>query len=355
MQTSDAPVHTSGVILRNAGRFVFQFGFNAARDALGVVRLGGHVEPGESPDQAAVREAFEEARTRVAITPSRTTFRYEEREAAIDLVPTTWGAGPPAPLLLADMTDSGVNGLSVTYLAESFDEPTPAAETQALAFLTVAEVRAVADSSISLGDLIESGGVVKDPSGLPRHLPLRPHGQMRALSILLARPYGDELAAGWSETRVVTDRLVLRPLNEDDQEALIALFTDPEVRRFVGGPMTAEAAKSATTVKGERWGHFMICDQVTGSVIGTVSFARKDVDWDLSYQLAKSHWGQGLATEAVQAALRWFFGETDAPVVTALTQEANVRSIQLLHRLGGSVTERTMYRDQPQLKFAISR
>ena len=187
VQPSGETVLTSGVILRNEGRFVFQFGYNAARDALGVVRLGGHVEPGESADQTAVREAFEEANTRVELIPSRTTFRYEARETTIDLVPTTWGAGPPAPLLLAEMRTAGVSGLSATYLAESFDSPTPSAETQALLFLTAAEVRSVADSTIARGEFIAGGGVVNDPSGLPRHLPRRPHGQLLALSILLGR------------------------------------------------------------------------------------------------------------------------------------------------------------------------
>lgn len=186
-ETPGETLLTSGVILRNARRFVFQFGYNAARDALGVVRLGGHLAPGESPDRTAVREAFEEANTRVKLIPSPTTFRYEASETTIELVPRAWGAGPPEPLLVAEMTESGVGGLSVTYLAESFDSPTPAAETQALVFLTAAEVPSLAGSSLTLGEFIEAGGVVKDPSGLPRHFPLRPHGQVLALSILLER------------------------------------------------------------------------------------------------------------------------------------------------------------------------
>lgn len=159
----------------------------------------------------------------------------------------------------------------------------------------------------------------------------------------------------WSKTSVVTDRVLLRPLAEKDRPALIALFTDPEVRRFVGGALSPAAAESASTPRGERWGHFMICDRTTDSVIGTVSFARKDADWELSFSLAKSHWRRGIATEAVEAALDWFFAETDAALVTAVTQEVNESSMRLLNRLGGSVTSSTMYRDRPQLVFAISR
>lgn len=178
---------TSGVILRNAGRFVFQVGYNAARDALGVVRIGGHVEPGEPAAQTAVRESLEEAGTRVTLIPSPRTYQYETGDDIIELVPTTWDAGPPAPLLLAEVTGSSSSGLSVTYLAESSDSPVPAGETQALLFLTPAEVRLISESSLTLGELIRIGGVVEDPSGLPHHLPLRPHGQARALSILLER------------------------------------------------------------------------------------------------------------------------------------------------------------------------
>jgi RimJ/RimL family protein N-acetyltransferase len=41
-----------------------------------------------------------------------------------------------------------------------------------------------------------------------------------------------------------TSRLVLREVNADDAGLLVALRVDPEVRRFLGGPMSLDEAKS---------------------------------------------------------------------------------------------------------------
>jgi 8-oxo-dGTP pyrophosphatase MutT (NUDIX family) len=136
------PVVTSGVLLRWRDRFVFQTGLNRSGERLGVVRLGGHVEPGETPAECACREAREEANIAVRLVSAPTTHSYEVNAEAFDLVPTSWRSEPPMPLLVAAMTPEP--GLSVTYLAESDDEPRPGAETQALLFLTADEVKLLA-------------------------------------------------------------------------------------------------------------------------------------------------------------------------------------------------------------------
>ena len=43
---------------------------------------------------------------------------------------------------------------------------------------------------------------------------------------------------------LTTDRLVLRPLRESDLEALAAIYADPQVMRFLGGPRTREDART---------------------------------------------------------------------------------------------------------------
>lgn len=58
--------------------------------------------------------------------------------------------------------------------------------------------------------------------------------------------------------------------------------------------MGLESARDATKIRGERWGHFVICDRTTGAVVGAVSVARKGGRWELSYQLAKALWGTGI-------------------------------------------------------------
>jgi 8-oxo-dGTP pyrophosphatase MutT (NUDIX family) len=184
-------VVTSGVLLEYDKYYVLQTGMNRARDALGVVRLGGHVEPGEDPTQCALREVREEACTDAEIAPADTAYSYEPDGETFRLTPFRAGLPPPSPLLIASMAPAP--GVSVTYLAHTRDRPTPGAETQALIFLTLDDVRWITADAVTLGDFLAAGGIVDDAVELPRDLRLRPHGQLLALSQLvrleLVRPF----------------------------------------------------------------------------------------------------------------------------------------------------------------------
>lgn len=186
MDARETPaVLTAGLILRSGDRFMFQVGLNATRDALGIVRLGGHVEPGETPAQCAVREAAEEACVRARIVSPPSTFAYQVDSAEFVLARDTWSAAPPTPLLVAAMS-TAPPGASVTYLGEFTDRPTPGGETQGLVLLSRREVQWLTSASVSLAEFLESGGVLVPATDLPTNMALRPHGQLRALSILLA-------------------------------------------------------------------------------------------------------------------------------------------------------------------------
>lgn len=184
---TSAPVITAGLILRNGGRFVFQAGYNATRDAIGIVRLGGHVEPGETPAECALREAAEEGCVRASIVLPPDTFVYEVDGESFDIARYDWPGEAPVPLLVATMTSSSAPGLSVTYLAESTGMPTPGGETQALVFLSSEEVHWLTSTTVSLAEFIDSGGRIVAASDLPADMALRPHGQLRTLSMLLSR------------------------------------------------------------------------------------------------------------------------------------------------------------------------
>lgn len=176
-------VVTAGVILEYEARYVFQTGLNRARDALGVVRLGGHVEPGESAVECARREVREEGNTDASILAADMTWSYEPNGESFDLKPFGGETSHPAPVFVATMAPDF--GLSVTYLAAPSNRPTPGAETQALLFLTLEDVNRLTTEVTTLGAFVEGGGLLDEVTALPKHLPLRPHGQLRALAELL--------------------------------------------------------------------------------------------------------------------------------------------------------------------------
>lgn len=72
-------------------------------------------------------------------------------------------------------------------------------------------------------------------------------------------------------------------------------------------------------------------------VIGSVSL----FGWDryhrraqIGYDMAKEHWGQGLAYEAIRAVLQFAFEHMDLNRIEIWTSAANARSLRLARRLG---------------------
>jgi RimJ/RimL family protein N-acetyltransferase len=142
----------------------------------------------------------------------------------------------------------------------------------------------------------------------------------------------------WLDTEILTDRVRLRSFREGDKRGIVRLLTDPDVRRYLGGPVGDEqvtAVRSAAV--GERWGAFCFADRSSDAVLGSCRFDRDRGELEVSYDLLPEHWGSGLAAEGVAAALGWAWSVTDDESVIAVTQTANERSLALLARLGFSL------------------
>ncbi|MFI7650503.1 GNAT family N-acetyltransferase [Micromonospora sp. NPDC049460] len=138
-----------------------------------------------------------------------------------------------------------------------------------------------------------------------------------------------------------TDRLLLEPYGPDDAEDFVALFTDPEVGRFMGdGPMAAEAAGA---LFGRVFTKVYAADlfdvwavRREGRYVGHAEIKRTDqVDGhELVYALAKPAWGAGLGTELARALVRYGFDTLGLPRVYATVADANHASLALLGKLG---------------------
>lgn len=144
-----------------------------------------------------------------------------------------------------------------------------------------------------------------------------------------------------------TQRLLLRPCALDDVEALHALWTAPEVRRYLWDDriITCHLAKQvvesslqdATQFGIGYWAiHARASDPVAPVMDGFCGFRfiENSPDIELMYGLRGEHWGKGLATEACVAALDYFWKSTTFPQVFARTDPPNHRSVRVMRRLG---------------------
>ena len=168
---------------------------------------------------------------------------------------------------------------------------------------------------------------------------------------------------------MTSPRIVLRPTVAADREVVIEMETDPEVRRYLGGPRNAEevaATFDAYVADGlpPRQGSWTVALAASDESIGIVSLRRRDParpghvgedesELELSYVLRRSAWGHGYALEACRIVLAEAAAAMpDQPVVVA-TQTANGPSIDLALRLGFEPVSTFQEFDEEQTLLAV--
>lgn len=149
---------------------------------------------------------------------------------------------------------------------------------------------------------------------------------------------------------MTSPRIVLRSAVPADRDVVIELRTDPEVRRYLGGPQDAAevaAEFDAYVVDGlpPRTGTWAIALASSDERIGSVLLTRREAarpghiveagdELELSYVLRSSAWGHGYALEACRLLLASAAAQMPDQPVVIVTQTANAASLDLALRLG---------------------
>jgi RimJ/RimL family protein N-acetyltransferase len=146
-------------------------------------------------------------------------------------------------------------------------------------------------------------------------------------------------------SELATPRLLLRQWRDAHLAPFAALNADPEVMQYM--PRCLERPESDTLAGryreriGERgWDLWALERRDDGSFIGAVGLAVVTFPApftpcvELAWRLARAQWGQGFATEAAAAALRFAFGCLALREVLAFTVPENRRSRAVMRRLG---------------------
>jgi len=137
-------------------------------------------------------------------------------------------------------------------------------------------------------------------------------------------------------------RVLLRQWRDEDRKPHAAMNADPEVMRYF--PSTASREESdgfidwASGLIAERgWGLWAVEVLEGPSFIGLVGLNEtRDVPGavEVSWKLAREHWGHGYATEAASEALRFGFEQIGLEEIVAMTAPENERSRRVMERLG---------------------
>ena len=140
-----------------------------------------------------------------------------------------------------------------------------------------------------------------------------------------------------------TARLFLEPFAAADLDALHALWTDADVRRYLWDDLVIPRERAAETLRDalataerEGIGHWTLREEAGGAVIGDAGFqlVPGTSEVELMGCLRKLFWGRGLAAEAMRCVLDYLWQTTSHPRVYARTDPPNERSLRLMERLG---------------------
>jgi RimJ/RimL family protein N-acetyltransferase len=143
---------------------------------------------------------------------------------------------------------------------------------------------------------------------------------------------------------LTTARLLLRPFNDADKDALFALHGNPRVLRYWDSPPWKERERADRFIAACRQmeqdgtgARVAIERAADGAFIGWCGL----IGWNpefrsavMVYCLGEAAWGQGFATEATGALLQWAFDTLDLNRVQSECDTRNDPSARVLEKLG---------------------
>jgi RimJ/RimL family protein N-acetyltransferase len=145
---------------------------------------------------------------------------------------------------------------------------------------------------------------------------------------------------------VRTDRLLLRPLTEDDYEDFHALLSDPDVARYLlQGPFDWAATRTLLTdrmnsvriaAEGDRLSMAVELRE-TGAMVGTCSLLYRSAEHrqgEIGYLLLPKYHRKGYASEAARELLRLGFEGLKLHRIVGCCDGRNTGSAAVLARIG---------------------
>ena len=146
---------------------------------------------------------------------------------------------------------------------------------------------------------------------------------------------------------LTTEHLVLQPATAADQDALLAHWTTPQVRRFMfDGAVLTEAEIAAaiaeSTASFQAGGYGLWLLRPGGAPLAGRPGLRplEDLGLEIIWSLAPEAQGRGYATEAARAVLDYALGPLGLPEVLAEIDEGNTASARVAGRLGMTARSR---------------
>lgn len=166
------------------------------------------------------------------------------------------------------------------------------------------------------------------------------------------------------EVILETNRLLLREYLEEDAEAFFELNSDPRVLRFVPDAQLFDVEQARQILidhpiadyQKHGFGRGACILKSTGQQIGFagLKYLEEFGEVDVAYRLLPAYWGQGLATEAALASVRYGFDKLRLKRIIGLAMPENAASIRVLEKAGLHYVEEVSFWRHRFSKYAIT-
>ena len=154
-----------------------------------------------------------------------------------------------------------------------------------------------------------------------------------------------------TQTVITTERLYLRQWQPSDFAVFAKMNADPEVMKYFPkllAPTLSDAIahKCQQLIEDNGWGFWAVCLKESDAFIGMVGLNEAHADMpfapsvEIGWRLHKDYWGQGYATEAARASLRFAFERLDLDEIVAFTAVINTHSQLIMQRIGMRNTQK---------------
>lgn len=140
-----------------------------------------------------------------------------------------------------------------------------------------------------------------------------------------------------------TERLIIRPMKDEDALHLFELNSDPEVMRYTGDVASLNVADARRILTDIVYPHYQLhkmgrftVSLKDGTYLGWcgLKFFPDNGEVDLGYRFLKRHWGKGYATESSRACLEYGFTDLKLKKIIARAMPENIGSIKVMQNLG---------------------
>jgi ribosomal-protein-alanine N-acetyltransferase len=164
---------------------------------------------------------------------------------------------------------------------------------------------------------------------------------------------------------IETPRLLIRLAEDRDAEPFLAIHTDPDVIRWLGGPRPKTVGDELERIARRRtmqeelgFTMWTVEERATNEVVGLAGlFPVEEIgdEIEVAYHFRKDRWGRGYATEAAQACLDYGFEAARLPRVVGLVAPQNTASARVLEKCGMELVGPARHYGMDLLKYALER